>query len=110
MILATERNIFEDRGEPSRIRDLTVTRWDQPLPSAAPAILARRVPLLIQAGLLDAAERDLEWFTHRAANTSEWAPLGSPTRIPAGCRAGSRAQGHGRRRLIAARLNCYPVW
>ena len=42
-------------------------------------MLARRVPFLIQAGLLDAAERDLEWFKHRTADASDWAP-GVPAR------------------------------
>jgi tetratricopeptide (TPR) repeat protein len=66
--------IFVDRGEPIRIRELTATRWEQPFPSTAPAVLGRRVTLLIQAGLLDGAERDLEWFKRRTANASEWAP------------------------------------
>jgi hypothetical protein len=66
--------LFADRGEPIRIREFMVTTWGQPLPSTAPATLGRRVPMLIQAGLLDAAERDLEWFKRRTADTSEWTP------------------------------------
>ena len=70
--------LFEDRGDLMRLREFAATHWHDPLPSTGRAFLARRVPFLIQAGLLDAAERDLEWFKRRTADASEWAP-----RLPA---------------------------
>ena len=72
-------DLFEDRRDPIRLREFASATWHAPLPSTGRALLARRVPFLIQAGLLDVAERDLEWFTRRTADASEWAP-----RVPAG--------------------------
>jgi len=72
-------DLFEDRDDVIRLREFAIAAWHAPLPSTGRALLARRVPFLIQAGLLDAAERDLEWFTRRTADASEWAP-GVPAR------------------------------
>ena len=41
-------------------------------------MLAKRVTFLIEAGLVDAAERDLQWFKQRTADPSAWRP-----RLPA---------------------------
>jgi hypothetical protein len=56
------------------LRALVETWWREPLPDAGPALLGRQVPDLIAAGLLDVAERDLEWFKRRTAKTREWSP------------------------------------
>jgi tetratricopeptide (TPR) repeat protein len=67
-------SLFEDQGDLTGLRGLGATRWRDPLPSTGPALLARRVPFLIEAGLLDAAERDLHWFKQRTAEATAWAP------------------------------------
>ena len=72
-------DLFEDRGDLIGLREFAVEAWHAPLPSTGRALLARRVPSLIQAGLLDAADRDLDWFRRRTADPSEWAP-GAPAR------------------------------
>jgi hypothetical protein len=56
------------------LRAFTAARWRDPLPDAAPPFVARRLTFLIEAGLLDAAERDLEWFKRRTAQASAFAP------------------------------------
>ena len=66
--------LYEDQADLMRLREFAATRWRDPLPPEAPAFSARRVPFLIELGLLDDAERDLEWFKRRTAQTSEWAP------------------------------------
>ena len=72
-------NLFEDRGDVTRLRELAATAWRDPLPVTARPMLANRVPFLIEAGLVDAAERDLQWFKQRTAQTSAWGPR-LPTR------------------------------
>ena len=74
--LAIARAALYEEDAPGllRLREFMATRWREPLPSTAPALSARRAPFLIEAGLLDDAERDLQWFKRRTAQTAEWAP------------------------------------
>ena len=71
-------DLLEDRGDLTRLRELAATAWRDPLPAAARPMLAKRVTFLIEAGLVDAAERDLQWFKQRTADPSAWGP-----RLPA---------------------------
>ena len=66
--------VYEDASDLAGLRAFAETWWREPLPTAAPALLGRRVPYLINAGMLDVAERDLEWFKQRTAQPGEWAP------------------------------------
>jgi ATP/maltotriose-dependent transcriptional regulator MalT len=66
--------LFVERGDLSGLRAFAATRWNDPLPDPAPPFVARRLTFLIDAGLLDAAERDLEWFKRRTAQASGFAP------------------------------------
>jgi tetratricopeptide (TPR) repeat protein len=66
--------LYEDWADLTRLREFASTRWREPLPPTAPALSARRGPFLIALGLLDDAERDLEWFKRRTAERAEWAP------------------------------------
>ena len=66
--------LYEEWADSTRLREFASTRWREPLPSTAPALSARRAPFLIELGLLDEAERDLEWFSRRTAERSDWAP------------------------------------
>jgi serine/threonine-protein kinase len=66
--------VYEDAGDLAGLRAFAETWWREPLPAAAPALLGRRVPYLIDAGMLAIAERDLEWFKQRTAQPGEWAP------------------------------------
>jgi tetratricopeptide (TPR) repeat protein len=72
-------SLFEDQGNSGGLREFAATQWREPLSSGARPLFSRRVPFLIEAVLLDDAERDLEWFKRRTAQTSEWAPR-APTR------------------------------
>ena len=74
-------DLFADRGDLARLREFAATAWHAPLPGTGRAVLARRVPFLIQAGWLDAAERDLEWFKRRTADPSEWPPAAPARQI-----------------------------
>jgi len=66
--------LYQDAGDVDGLRALAATWWRDPLPDGGPALLGRRVPSLIAAGMLDAAERDLAWYRHRTATTTEWLP------------------------------------
>ena len=66
--------LYEDWVDLTRLREFVSSRWHEPLPPTAPALAARRAPFLIELGLLDDAERDMEWFKRRTAERSEWAP------------------------------------
>jgi hypothetical protein len=66
--------LYQDAGDVGGLRAFAETWWREPLPDAGPALLGRHVPDLIAAGLLDVAERDLEWFKRRTAKTREWSP------------------------------------
>jgi hypothetical protein len=66
--------LYQDAGDVGGLRAFAEMWWREPLPEGGPALLGRRVPTLIAAGLLDAAERDLEWYKRRTAKTREWAP------------------------------------
>jgi tetratricopeptide (TPR) repeat protein len=70
--------LYMDRGDLRGLRAFAETRWKDPLPEAAPPFAARRLAFLIEAGLLDAAERDLEWFQRRTADAAAF-PLGMLT-------------------------------
>jgi hypothetical protein len=67
--------LYQDAGDVDGLRSFAETWWREPLPDGGPALLGRRVPALIAAGLLDAAERDLEWYRRRTAKSGEWSPL-----------------------------------
>jgi ATP/maltotriose-dependent transcriptional regulator MalT len=66
--------LFVERGNLSGLRAFAAARWKDPLPDAAPPFVARRLTFLIDARLLDAAERDLAWFKRRTAQASTFAP------------------------------------
>ena len=66
--------LYQDAGDVGGLRSFAETWWREPLPDGGPALLGRRVPALIAAGMLDAAERDLEWYKRRTAKPTEWAP------------------------------------
>jgi tetratricopeptide (TPR) repeat protein len=66
--------IYGDAGDPAGLRAFAETWWREPLAAAAPALLGRRIPYLIDAGMLAIADRDLEWFKQRTAQPGEWAP------------------------------------
>ena len=66
--------LYEDAGDVGGLRSVAETWWREPLPDGGPALLGRRVPALIAAGMLDAAERDLGWYKRRTAETREWSP------------------------------------
>jgi serine/threonine-protein kinase len=51
--------------QPARLRELMGARALQPLGRDTPTFYAARIEYLIQAGLLEFAERDLEWFKQR---------------------------------------------
>jgi tetratricopeptide (TPR) repeat protein len=64
--------LYQDAGDVRGLRAFAETSWREPLPDAGPALLGRRVPDLIAAGLLNVADRDLEWYKRRTAKTGEW--------------------------------------
>lgn len=66
--------LYEDAGDVAGLRRFAETWWREPLPAGGPALLGRRLPYLIEAGMLDVAERDLEWFKRRTGTTREWSP------------------------------------
>jgi tetratricopeptide (TPR) repeat protein len=66
--------VYLDAGDRVGLRAFAETRWRDPLSSSAPALLGGRAPYLIEAGLLDPAERHLEWFKRRTSQAAEWAP------------------------------------
>ena len=66
--------LFVERGDLRGLRAFVEARWNEPLPGAAPPFAARRLMYAIDAGLLDAAERDLAWFKRRTAQASAFAP------------------------------------
>jgi tetratricopeptide (TPR) repeat protein len=66
--------LYQDAGDVRGLRAFAETSWREPLPDGGPALLGRRVPDLIAAGLLNVAERDLEWYKRRTANNGEWLP------------------------------------
>ena len=67
-------DLYADAGDVAGLRTFAERWWRQPLPDAGPALLGRRMPYLIEAGMLEVAERDLEWFERRTAKTTAWAP------------------------------------
>jgi len=69
-----QAELFEDRRDRIRLREFAATVWRDSLPDTAPPFMARRVTYLIEAGLLDAAQRDLQWFSRRTAQASAFAP------------------------------------
>jgi hypothetical protein len=69
--------LFEDRRDRTGLRAFAATAWRDSLPDTAPPFMARRMAYLIEAGLLDAAQRDLRWFQQRTAEVSAFAP-GTP--------------------------------
>jgi serine/threonine-protein kinase len=66
--------LYADAGDLPGLRTFAEAWWREPLPDAGPALLGRRVPYLIEAGMLDVADRDLEWFKRRTTNTPKWVP------------------------------------
>ena len=66
--------LFVERGDLSGLRAFAAARWNDPLPDAAPPFVARRLMFLVDAELLDAAERDLAWFKRRTGQASAFAP------------------------------------
>jgi hypothetical protein len=71
--------LYEAGGDLPGLREFASRRWHDPLPATERPFLARRAPFSIEAGLLNAAERDLEWFKRRTAQRAEWTP-GAPAR------------------------------
>lgn len=64
--------LYEDAGDAAGLRAFAEKWWREPPPDGAPALLGRRVPALIAGGLLDVAQRDLEWYRRRTVEASEW--------------------------------------
>jgi tetratricopeptide (TPR) repeat protein len=60
--------------QPARLRELMGARARRSLPPDAPPSLSARIFYLLEAGLLEFAERDLEWFKQRG-NTGTYEML-----------------------------------
>jgi tetratricopeptide (TPR) repeat protein len=57
--------LLTEMGHRGELRRFAAAEWPDPLPPEAPPGLASRAEILIEAGLLDAAERDVAWFMRR---------------------------------------------
>jgi serine/threonine-protein kinase len=53
---------FAEGGDLARLRELAAARWRRPIPRNAPFIIGGRAFLLIEAGFLEDAERDMKWL------------------------------------------------
>ena len=67
-------DLFVERGDLSGLRAFAAGRWNNPLPDTAAPFEARRLTFLIDAGLFDAAARDLNWFMRRTTQAATFAP------------------------------------